>query len=68
MITSLTVTFDRVVSVDAGTFELRGRAGRVVPLKVSFAVVDGRTVVTLMFRPGAVEGARRWPTAITPSR
>ncbi len=58
MVTSLTVTFDRLVTVDPGAFELRRQDGSLVGLNVATSVADGRTVAVLTFSgPGIVGGS-----------
>jgi arylsulfatase A-like enzyme len=49
MVNSLTVTFDRVVTFDAGAFGLQRANGSDVGLHVAASVVDGRTVAVLTF-------------------
>jgi photosystem II stability/assembly factor-like uncharacterized protein len=49
MVTSLTVTFSTVVSLDAGAFELDREGGGTFSLVVSEAVVDGHSVDTITF-------------------
>ncbi|HVK08451.1 MAG TPA: sulfatase [Gemmataceae bacterium] len=57
MVTSISVTFDRVVSFDPGAFAL-GRAGRggAVGLDVVTSVVGGRTVAVLTFAGADIIG------------
>jgi arylsulfatase A-like enzyme len=58
MVNSLTVTFDRVVTLDPGAFELRRENGRAVGLSVATSVVGGRTVAVLTFAgPGVLGGS-----------
>jgi hypothetical protein len=58
MVTSLTVTFDRVVTIDPGAFELQRQGGSSVELAVTTSVVEGRTVALLTFAgPGIVAGS-----------
>jgi hypothetical protein len=58
MVTSLTVTFDRVVTFDPGAFSLHGQDGGAVGLNVTASVVGGRTVAVLTFTgPGVVAGS-----------
>ncbi|MBA4064906.1 MAG: hypothetical protein C0501_14565 [Isosphaera sp.] len=55
---SLTVTFDRQVTIGPGSFELRRRDGAPVALAVAASVLDGRTVAVLTFTgPGVVGGS-----------
>jgi pimeloyl-ACP methyl ester carboxylesterase len=49
MVTSLTVTFDYVVNVDPGAFELRRRDGSLVGLNVTTSELNCRTVAVLTF-------------------
>jgi hypothetical protein len=49
MVTSLTVTFSTVVHLDPGAFGLVRQGGGAIGLQVTEAVVDGRTVATLIF-------------------
>jgi|GEM_PF-1374578 len=49
MVKSLTVTFDRQVTIDDGAFELLRRDGTAVGLSVAASVVGGRTVAVLTF-------------------
>jgi hypothetical protein len=58
MVNSLTVTFDRVVTIDPGAFVLRREDGSAVGLSVATSVVGGRTVAVLTFTgPGVVGGS-----------
>jgi hypothetical protein len=58
MVTSLTVTFDRVVTIDPGAFELRRQDGSSVGLNVATSVAGGRTVAVLTFTgPDVVGGS-----------
>jgi hypothetical protein len=58
MVTSLTVTFDRIVAIDPGAFELHRQDGTPVGLSVAASVVGGRTVAVLTFAgPGVVGGS-----------
>ena len=58
MVTALTVTFDAVVTADAGAFEVRGANGRLMPVKVSLDNRSGKTVAVLVFDgPGVVGGS-----------
>jgi hypothetical protein len=45
----LTVTFNRVVTIEAGAFELRREGGGLVDLGVTTSVVAGKTVAVLTF-------------------
>jgi ELWxxDGT repeat protein len=56
MVTSLTVTFDSVVTLDPGAFEVRRQGGGLIPLTVSAAVVGNRTVAVLTFTGADVIG------------
>jgi aldose sugar dehydrogenase len=49
MVNRVTVTFDRLVTADAGAFELRRQDGSLVGLSVATSVVEGRTVSVLTF-------------------
>jgi N-acetylglucosamine-6-sulfatase len=49
MVSSLTISFDRVVSFDSGAFGLVGEGGSEVGLNVAASAVDGRTVAVLTF-------------------
>jgi acetyl esterase/lipase len=49
MVTSLTVTFSTVVTLDPGTFALVRQDGTLVGLNVTPSVFDGRTVAVLTF-------------------
>jgi arylsulfatase A-like enzyme len=49
MVKSVTVTFDRVVTIDPGAFALQRAGGSTVGLNVGTSVVDGRTVAVLTF-------------------
>jgi hypothetical protein len=58
MVTSLTVTFDRLVTVDPGAFELRQQGGSLVELSVATSIVKGRTVAAIAFaQPDIVGGS-----------
>jgi hypothetical protein len=48
-VTSLTVTFNGVLTLDPGAFELLRQGGGLVSLDVAASVVDGRTVAVLTF-------------------
>ncbi|HVK18106.1 MAG TPA: hypothetical protein VM533_14260, partial [Fimbriiglobus sp.] len=56
MVNSLTVTFDRVVTLDPGAFGLQRQDGSEVGLNVATSVVDGRTIVVLTFTGSGVVG------------
>jgi hypothetical protein len=49
MVNSLTITFDRVVTIDPGAFALQRAGGSAVGVNVGTSVVDGRTVAVLTF-------------------
>jgi hypothetical protein len=49
MVNSLTVTFDSVVTIDPGAFELRREGGGLVDLQFTTSVVAGKTVAVLTF-------------------
>jgi photosystem II stability/assembly factor-like uncharacterized protein len=49
MVTSLTVTFSTVVTLDPGAFELLRQGGGLVSLNVAASVVAGHTVATVTF-------------------
>jgi hypothetical protein len=53
---SLTVTFSAAVTLSDGALEVRDAAGNDVPLSVSTAVVNGRTVATVTFTGGNLVG------------
>ena len=58
MVTSLTVTFSTVVTLDPGAFELVRQEGGAIQFDVSEAVVDGHSVDTLTFTgPGIIGGS-----------
>jgi hypothetical protein len=58
MVTSLTVAFDRLVTVDPGAFELRQQGGSLVELSVGTPIVNGRTVAAIAFvAPDIVGGS-----------
>ena len=58
MVTSLTVAFDRVVTLDTGAFVLHRQDGSEAGLSVATSVVDGRTVAVLTFTgPGITGGS-----------
>jgi hypothetical protein len=48
-VNSLTVTFNRVVTIEAGAFELRRDGAGLVDLQVTTSVVAGKTVAVLTF-------------------
>src|SRR5207244_4369532 len=54
MVNSLTVTIDRVVTLDPGAFELRRSDGSLVSVSVAASVVDGRTVAILTITGGSL--------------
>jgi len=56
MVTSLTVTFDRPVAVNAGAFELSRPDGSLVGLNIATSVLNGRTVAVLTFAGADVSG------------
>lgn len=56
MVNSLTVTFDRAVTFDAGAIELKRQDGGEVSLNVAASVVDGRTVAILTFTGSGIVG------------
>jgi Dockerin type I domain len=49
MVASLSVTFDRLVTVAPGAFELRQQGGSLVELSVGTSIVNGRTVAAIAF-------------------
>lgn len=58
MVTSVTVTFDRVVTLDPGAFDLRHGDGGAVGLSVATSVAGGRTIAVVTFTgPGVVAGS-----------
>jgi hypothetical protein len=57
MVTSLTVTFTGLVTLDAAAFELRRLDGSPVQLAVATAEADGRTIALLTFRGDDLLGA-----------
>jgi N-acetylglucosamine-6-sulfatase len=58
MVSSLTVTFDRVVTFDPGAFGLQRNDGTEISLSVAASVVDGRTVGVMTFTgPGIIGGS-----------
>jgi dienelactone hydrolase len=56
MVNSLTVTFNRVVTIDPGAFDLRRQDASLVGLNILTSVVDGRTVAALTFTGSDVIG------------
>jgi ELWxxDGT repeat protein len=57
-VTSLTLTFDAVVTLDPGAISLQRRGHGLVPIQVNASVADGRTVVVLTFAgPGIIGGS-----------
>jgi arylsulfatase A-like enzyme len=56
MVSSLTISFDRVVSFDPGAFGLVGEGGSEVGLNVAESVVDGRTVAVVTFTGSDIIG------------
>jgi N-acetylglucosamine-6-sulfatase len=56
MVNSLTVTFDRVMTFDAGAFGLQREDGSMVSLNVAASLVDGRTVAVLTFTASGISG------------
>jgi hypothetical protein len=56
MVTSLTVTFDTIVHLDAGAFELVRQEGGVIDLSIAEAVVGGHTVDTITFVGAGIIG------------
>jgi hypothetical protein len=58
MVTSLTITFDRVVTFDPGAFALRAQDGIEIGLTVTASVAGGRSVAVLTFTgAGIVAGS-----------
>jgi hypothetical protein len=57
MVTSLRVTFDGPVTIDAGAFELRRADGSLVALSVATSLANGRTVAVLTFTGSEIIGA-----------
>jgi N-acetylneuraminic acid mutarotase len=58
MVNSLTVTFDQVVILDPGAFELDREGGGSIDVLVSTSVVSGKTVAVLTFAgPDVVAGS-----------
>ena len=56
MVTSLTVTFDGIVTPDPGAFELTRQRGGTVAVNVSASVVNGQTVAALTFSGADIIG------------
>ncbi len=56
MVNSVTVTFDRQVTIDPGAFELRQQDGSLVGLNVAASLVASRTVAVLTFSGADVVG------------
>ena len=56
MVTRLTVTFDRLVTLDPGAFEVSKHGGGSVGLKVASSEVNGKTVAVLTFAGSDVIG------------
>jgi hypothetical protein len=56
MVTSLTVTFNTVVTTDPGAFELARQGGGVIDVNVAESIVDGRAVDTLTFAGAGLAG------------
>jgi hypothetical protein len=56
MVTSLTVTFDGPVTVDAGAFQLMRQDGTAVDLNVTTSIVNGQTVAVLTFNGAGIVG------------
>jgi arylsulfatase A-like enzyme len=56
MVKSVTITFDRVVTFDAGAFGLQRQDGSAVGLNVAASIVDGRTVAVLTFSGADILG------------
>jgi len=59
MVTQVVVTFDQVMTLDSGAFEVRkrGAGGGSVDVAFTTATVSGKTVATLTFSGALVEGA-----------
>ncbi|MFO0845541.1 MAG: PKD domain-containing protein [Gemmataceae bacterium] len=49
MVNSITVTFDQVMVIDSGAFEVRNAAGVTFPVRTVQRVINGKTVVVLEF-------------------
>jgi hypothetical protein len=56
MVKSLTVTFNGVVTLDAGAFELLRQGGGAVSLSVTTSVVNGKTVAVISFSGTGIIG------------
>jgi hypothetical protein len=56
MVNSLTVTFDHVVTIDPGAFELHSQEGILVGLDVASSVNGNQTVVVLTFTGSGIIG------------
>jgi uncharacterized membrane protein len=56
MVSSLTVTFDHLVTMDSGAFELRSQDGSLVGLNVASSVNGSQTVVVLTFTGSDIIG------------
>jgi alkaline phosphatase D len=57
-VNSLTVTFNRVVTIEAGAFELRRDGAGLLDLQVTTSVVAGKTVAVVTFAgPGIIGGS-----------
>ena len=56
MVNSLTITFDRAVTVDAAAFEVRHHDGSAVGVNIETALVGGRTVAVVTFAGYGVVG------------
>jgi len=56
MVNSLTVTFDRIVTLDPGAFGLKRQDGSEISLNVVTSVVGGRTVAVLTFNGSSIIG------------
>jgi hypothetical protein len=56
MVTSLTVTFSGIVTIDSGAFEVRKQGGGLANLNLATSVVSGRTVVVVTFSGAGIVG------------
>jgi hypothetical protein len=56
MVNRITVTFDSVVTIDAGAFELRREDASLVGLNIATSVVNGRTIAVLTFMGSDIIG------------
>src|SRR5262249_32310127 len=56
MVNRITVTFDSVVTIDAGAFELRRQDASLVGLNVATSFVNGRTIAVLTFAGSDIIG------------